>query len=67
MKYYWIASTIDIKTAKLPCREIKIKNCHFFPILSHFGPFLKVILLIIFSYFIDHFYNIFRSSKSGPW
>ena len=25
MKYYWIASTIEIKTAVLPCREINTK------------------------------------------
>ena len=26
MKYYWIALTIEIKTAVLPCREINTKN-----------------------------------------
>ena len=26
MKYYWIATTIEIKTAVLPCREINTKN-----------------------------------------
>ena len=26
MKYYWIASTIGIKTAVLPCREINTKK-----------------------------------------
>ena len=26
MKYYWIASTIEIKTAELPCLEINMKN-----------------------------------------
>jgi hypothetical protein len=30
--------------------------------LNHFRSFL-----LIFDHFIDHFYNIFRSSKSGPW
>ena len=35
----------------------------FLLILSHFRSFL----LIFLSHFIDHFYNIFRSSKPGPW
>ena len=73
MKYYWIASTIEIKKAVLPCREINTKKYAILLILSHFRPCMlvfKVILLIILidllSQFIDHFYNIFRSSKSGP-
>ena len=74
MKYYLIPSTIEIKTTVVPSREI---NTHvifmsFLLILSQFRPFLLifVILLIMFidflSHFIDHFYNIFRSSHSGP-
>ena len=35
MKYYWIASTIEIKKAVLPCREINTKElCHFYVIFS---------------------------------
>ena len=26
MKYYWIASNIEMKTAVLPCREINTKK-----------------------------------------
>ena len=62
MKYYCIVSTIEIKTAVPPCRDINSKNCAIFATLQHFRPFL----LIFKNHFIDHFYNIFRSSKSGP-
>ena len=62
MKYYYIASTIEIKTAVLSCREINTKNyaifVPFLPILSHFRLFFllvfKVILLIIFTIFLGH-------------
>ena len=30
MKYNWIASTIEIKPAVLPYREINSKHCHFY-------------------------------------
>ena len=63
MKYYWISSTIEIKTAVLPCREINTKIMSFLLILS----LLLIIFIGFLSHFIDHFYNIFRSSKSGPW
>ena len=69
MKYYWIGSTIEIKTGVLPCREFSTKIL----ILSYFRSFLLIFkplywsfLLIFFKYFISHFYNIFRSSKSWP-
>ena len=62
MKYYWIASTIEIKTAVLPCREINRKNYVLFVIVSHIAHFYWFL-----SHFIDHFYNIFKSSKSRPW
>ena len=43
MKYYWIASTIEIKTTVLPCREIYKQNdvvfMSFLLILSHFRLF----------------------------
>ena len=77
MKYYWIASTIEIKTSVLPSREINIKNYVIFMlfllILSHFRPFLitfKVILLIIFIdfliHFIDHFTIFLGHQNPGP-
>ena len=36
MKCYWIASTIEIKTAVLPRREINTKNIHFNVIFADF-------------------------------
>ena len=39
MKYYWIASTIEIKTAVLPCREINTKNCHYYVIFADLRSF----------------------------
>ena len=59
LKYYWIALTIEIKTAVLPCREINTKHCHiswFQVILAYFIDF-KGILLIIF---IDLFSSFYR-------
>ena len=37
MMYYWIASTIEIKTAVLPCREINKKTYAIF--MSFFADF----------------------------
>ena len=55
MKYYWMLSTIDIKTAALTCREINTKNyvtfMSFLLILSHFGLFYWFL-----SHFIDDLY-----------
>ena len=55
-------STIEIKTAVLPCREINTKIMPFLLILSHFRQFSLNFsdLFIDFCHFIDHFYNIFR-------
>ena len=36
MKYYWIASTIKIKTIELPCREINTKNYIIFAVCKGF-------------------------------
>ena len=69
MKYYWIASTIEMKTDALPSHEINTKIVIFADFKS-FALIFKVILLIIFIYFstpfIDYSYKIFMSSKSGP-
>ena len=40
MKYYWIASTIEIKIAELPFLEINAKNYVFLLILSHLCRFI---------------------------
>ena len=48
MKYYWIASTIEIKTTVLPCREINIKNYVIFADIKSFYA--------IFIYFLEAFY-----------
>ena len=66
MQYYWIASTVEIKTAVLPCGEMNTKIVIFSDFKSFWAIFIDfVILLVIFidflSHFIDHFYNIFRS------
>jgi hypothetical protein len=43
MKYYWIASTTEIKTAVLPCREINRKlveiNTNNYAIFAYFKLF----------------------------
>jgi hypothetical protein len=36
MMYYWIASTIEIKTAVLPCREINTKIMSYYVIFADF-------------------------------
>ena len=57
MKYYCIGSTIEIKTAVMPCREINTKKLSFLLIVSHFRPFFLLIfvsLLIIFTIFLGH-------------
>ena len=53
MKYYWIASTIEIKTAVLPCRENNAKNC---VIVADFKSFyvICIYLLIIFTIIFGH-------------
>ena len=48
MKYYRTASTIEIKTAVLPCREIYTKNY-----------IICMPVMVILSNFIDHFYRFF--------
>ena len=63
MKYYWIASTIEIKTTVLPCCEINTKNyvifadfksfqAIFVDFLSHFYRFL--------GNFIDHYFQVIK-------
>ena len=52
MKYYWIASTIEIKTTVLPSREINTKIVSFLLILSRFRPILLVFKSFYWS-FID--------------
>ena len=66
MKYYWIASTIEIKTVVLPCREINTKIVIFDDFKSFQAIFMgfksllvrfidfQVILLIIFTIFLGH-------------
>ena len=39
MEYYWIASIIEIKTAVLPCREIKTKIMYFYVNFADFKSF----------------------------
>ena len=65
MKYYWIAPTIEIKPAVLPCRKITTKIWHFYITFADFKSF-ETIFIYFLSHFIDNFYDIFRSSKSGP-
>ena len=42
MKYYWIALTIEIKTAVLACREINTKNYVNF---ADFKSFYAILLI----------------------
>ena len=63
MKYYWIPSKIEIKMAVMPCRQI---NTKYYVIFADFKSF-HAIFIDLLGHFIDNFYNIFRSSKSGPW
>ena len=62
MKYYWIASTIEIKTAVLPCRKINTKNMSLL-ILSNFRPFF--ITYKWFYWFFKSFYLSFLQYFSG--
>ena len=57
MKYYCIVSTIEIKTAVPPCRDINSKNCAIFATLQHFRPFLL--------FFKNHFTSSSRSVKTN--
>ena len=62
MKYYWIASTIEIKTAVLPCREINTNN---YLILADFKSFYWTSLLIL-RHFIDHCTIFLGHQNPGP-
>ena len=44
MKYYWIASTIEIKMTVLPCHEINTKNCCFYVIFADFKSFYAIFI-----------------------
>ena len=56
MRYYWIASTIEIKTTVLPCCEINTqKLCHFYDTFADFKSFYAIFIDFV-SHFIDHFY-----------
>ena len=57
MKYYWIASTIEIKTAVLPCREINTNNCVIF---ADFKSFYWLFLLNIF----DNLQGVLRGENT---
>ena len=39
MKYYWIGTTIEIKTDVLPCRKININSMSFYVIFLDFKSF----------------------------
>ena len=63
MKYYWIALTIEIKTAVLPWCGISIK----ISLLCNFADFKSFqAVLLILSHFIDHFYNSLGHQNPGP-
>ena len=45
MKYYWIALTIDIKMAVLPCRENNTKKlCRFYVIFADLKSFQAIFI-----------------------
>ena len=60
MNYHWIASTIEIKTAVLPSREINN-----YVIFADFKSF-QAIFIDFLGHFIDNFYNILGHQNPGP-
>ena len=55
MKYYWIASTIEIKMAVLPCREINTNKLCCYVSFADFKAFYSTFIDFLCN-FIDSFY-----------
>ena len=60
MKYYWIASTIEIKPTVLLLTQKIVIFMSFVLILSHFRPFLLIF------HFIDNFTISLGHQNPGP-
>ena len=66
MKYYWIASTLDIKTALLPCREINTKNYVIFADFKSFLQYFQVIELRALIIIMNQGSKVWKVKNTNP-
>ena len=69
-KVRFLMSALSLIERNMCCTAIPWNQhkflCHIYVSFAGFKPFY-VVFIDFLSHFIDHFYNIFRSSKSGSW